>query len=184
MRKKRFLLPLLVILVVWAVPAPAQRGGRVSIAADIGVIFPHLSHPEARHFNTEADLVFGGHFDYGISDHAGLQFGLLRSDQEVETAASQTNTMTIQELYALFRWNLWVASLQPFFTLGLNYSLINLDPPLEDESDPGFVVGVGLDAILTDNISLGVTGRYNYLFTQGFDSVRIVNCLLTLAFAF
>ncbi|MHA1569049.1 MAG: hypothetical protein ACTSXZ_06230, partial [Alphaproteobacteria bacterium] len=89
-----------------AAPALAQHGGRVSIGADVGVLFPYMNHPDAQHFNAEADLVFGGHFDYGISDHAGLQFGMLRSDQEVETSAKQTNTMTIQELYTLFRWNL------------------------------------------------------------------------------
>lgn len=184
MKQKTCFAFVLAALVLLAANASAQRGGRVSLGLDAGMLFPYMNHPEANQFNSEPDFVFGGHFDYGVSDHAGIQFGLLRSDQEVETSGKQTNTMTIQNLYTLFRWNFFLGRFQPYMLLGADYYLINLDPPLEDENDPGVTTGLGLDAILTDNISLGVSGRFSYIFTRDLDSARMVNCLATLTFSF
>jgi len=176
--------PLVVALILFALPAWAQQGGRVTMAADVGALWPYMTHPKARHFDEEVDFVFGGHIDYGISDHAGIQFGMLRSDQEVETGARDANTMTMQELYASFRWNFLLGIAQPYILLGPSYHIINLDPPLEDESVPGGMVGLGVNAILTDNISLGLNSRFTYIFTREFDSARLITCLATVGFSF
>lgn len=184
MYARRVTILLLIVLLLCAAPALAQRGGRVSVGADVGIQKPYMSHPAPQRFLTKADLVFGGHIDYGISDHAGIQFGLLRSDQEVEVRDEKTNTMTIQELYAHFRWNLLLGYIEPYALFGASYYLINLDPPLENENDPGLTVGLGVTAILSDNIALGLCSRFSYIFAQDFDSARVVQGLATVTFSF
>ncbi len=184
MNVRRVILLLLIVLLLSAAPALAQRGGRVSLGADVGMQKPYMSHPQPQYFRTKLDLVFGGHIDYGISDRAGVQFGLLRSDQEVEVRDDKTNTMTMQELYFQFRWNLLTGYIEPYALLGAQYYLINLDPPLEDENDPGVMAGLGVTAILSDNIALGLCSRFSYIFVQDLDSARVVQGLATVTFSF
>ena len=180
----RVMILLVILLLLSAAPVLAQWGGRVSVGADVGIQKPYMSHPVPQYFRTKTDLVFGGHIDYGISDHAGIQFGLLRSDQEVEVRDEKTNTMTMQDLYVHFRWNLMLGYLEPYALFGVSYYLINLDPPLEDENDPGVTAGLGVTAILSDNIALGLCSRFSYIFVQDLDSARVVQGLATVTFSF
>jgi opacity protein-like surface antigen len=184
MRKTRLVFPLVVVLLLAAAPAWAQRAGRVSVAADVGVIWPRFDRPDVARFHTVPDLIYGGHFAYGVSDHVGLQFGLTRCQQNVDVGGHEPNAMVIQEFYGLFNWNIPLGVLQPYVLLGLGYYMIGLDPPLADENDFGLIFGVGVDALLTDSISFGVVARYDYLFAHEFDYARTVIGLANVAFAF
>jgi len=173
-----------VVLLAFAAPAAAQRSGRVDVAADVGMIWLRFDRSDVERFHTEPDLIYGGHFAYGVSDHVGLQVGMLHTQQDVDVGGREPNTMVIEEFYGLFNWNMLFGVFQPYVSLGFGYYLINVDPPLKDESDAGFILGVGLDALLTDHISLGLVGRYSYIFARDFDFARMIDALATVAFAF
>ncbi|MDP8224191.1 MAG: outer membrane beta-barrel protein [Candidatus Lernaella stagnicola] len=172
------------MIVLLASPVAAQRGGRVSIVGNAGVVWPIMHHPSTERFDTHAALLSGALLNYGISDWLGLQVGLLLSEQRVETDRDENNTMTTQELVMQLRWNVLTGLWQPYLTAGANYYVVSLDPPLDDESDPGMVFGAGVELIFTDHISFGLTGRYGYIFMEHFDSGEMVSGLATLAFTF
>ncbi len=172
------------ILLLVAAPAWAQRGGRVSIVGNAGVLFPIMHHPTTQKFDASPALVSGALLNYGVSDFLGIQFGLLVNEQRVETGEDEHNTMTTQELVMQLRWNILTGSWQPYLSAGVDYYIISLDPPLNDESDPGLLAAAGLEMIFTDHISFGFVGRYSYIFVEHFDSGEMLSGLATLAFTF
>ncbi|NLH49813.1 MAG: porin family protein [Myxococcales bacterium] len=184
MRARRWLFFLVLLLLLPPLPARAQRGGRVSILGNVGALWPQMEHQRTSRFDTPTALLTGALLNYGITDHAGIQFGLLSSEMRVRTDRNHDNTMTAQEIVTCFRWNVLTDLIQPYMLLGANYYIISLDPPLEDESDPGLIGGIGLEAVLTDHVSFGAVGRYSYLFADHFDSATMFSGLFTLAFTF
>lgn len=172
------------LLLTLATPAAAQHGGRVSVVGNLGVLFPMMDHPQVAKFDAGPALLSGAMLNYGVSDLFGLQFGLLVSEQQIKTGGDEKNKMTLQEMVMQFRWNILTGLWQPYLTAGVNYYVISLDPPLDDESDPGVNFGGGLELIFTDHISFGVTGRYSYVFVEHFDAGAMASCLATLSFTF
>ncbi len=177
-------LPVLLLLLLAVAPADAQRDGRVSVGADVGVLWPRFDRSDVEKFHTEAGLLYGGHIAYGFTEHVGMQLGLTRSMQAVDVGGHELNNMVIQELYALINWNFPLGVFQPFVGLGGGYYLITLDPPLPDENNAGMILSAGTDALVTDNISVGLSVRYSYIFAHEFDFARGIAGLATVAFAF
>lgn len=181
---KSWLVLLLLAAIIAAAPALAQQSGRLAVVADVGMIKPFLEHPNAPRFETETDLAFGGHVEYGITDRVGVQMGLLWSNQQVRTSERLYNEMTIEELNTMLRWNILFGQFEPYLMAGVNYYFFNLEPPLEDTNDIGATFGLGIEATLTDHFSVGLAARYGYVFASAFDSAQIVSAVGTLAWRF
>jgi hypothetical protein len=171
-------------LLLTASPAFAQRGGRVSAVGNIGFFWPRMRHERMRQFDTKPALLGGAMINFGISDHAGVQFGVLVGEESVTTGPNEYNTMTLQELDLQFRWNILTEFVQPYLLLGGEYAVISLDPPLDDESDPGVNAGAGLELLFTDRLSVGVVGRWSKLFSPNFETAEMWSGLATVAFTF
>jgi opacity protein-like surface antigen len=176
----------MLLILCLAGPAQAQRGGRVSLVALGGVLYPIMHHPSTDRFETRPALTGGAMINYGINDYLGVDFGLLLSEQRVITGDNDDdkNTMTTQELLLQLRWNVLTGPWRPFLQAGVNYNVISLDPPLNDESDAGITMGAGVELIFTDHISFGLVGRYSNIFVEHFDSAEMVSGLATAAFSF
>lgn len=158
------------ICALFAATGVLADGGRLTLGADCGVYYPVFAHNRQDTFTTSAAPIYGGHVAYGVSDHTEIRAGGLYTIQEVEIDDGEKVTMSLQDILLGVRWSILTGSIRPLAYLGASYYIINLEQPLQDESDFGIHVGTGMEFVLTKNLRLGVNGFGEYVLPHRFKS--------------
>jgi len=184
MQGRRVLILILLALSLPLTSAWAQRAGRISILGQLGAFWPQMDHPKTERFDTHPVLAGGASVNYGANDYLGFQFGVLSSAQEARTGPNEHNRLTMHDFTLQMRWNILTGIVQPYLLLGVEYYILSLDPPLEDETDPGITGGAGLEFLLYDHFSFGVSARYSMLYPEHFGSAALCQAMGYVAFAF
>lgn len=184
MQGRRFLILILLAVLLPAPAALAQRAGRISIIGKLGAFWPQMDHPKTERFDTHPALAGGAMVNYGVNDYFGFQFGVLSSEQEARTGPQEHNRLTMHDFTLQLRWNILTGIVQPYLLLGGEYYILSLDPPLEDETDPGLTGGAGIEFLLYDHFSFGASARYSMLYPEHFGSAALYQAMGYVAFAF
>ncbi|MCI0346191.1 MAG: porin family protein, partial [Chloroflexi bacterium] len=118
----------------------------------------------------EPDLILGGGLGYNISRHWGVELQMQGGEPDLRSASRgkirEISIITIVPA-ARYRWHLLDDRLVPYVTggVGMSFTDVNEDakPFTRADADDSTIVGslsAGLDYFLSENVAVGVEGRY------------------------